>query len=461
MNLLKTSGSYERLFERLFKTFEIEMVRFNRITQGDPKRRVRNYTDKAHTAKACRSIDIVLAYEGYDLSFVLTPNLDHPTQPVNVLSLDVIFHPQENPLIVPIDLLLAEEDLRPTIFQDLLTEDLVLDAVEAHLSLVRLTRPAIQRVVEDPQALKRLETLIAQDVKDVLGLPDTPENHERWILEKRRFATSKAVKLFWLGDHKASQEAFETMKVKGGIHEKTIKAALDKKLSSKKFLTEKQIKNYTYVLDDKHGIKSTQTLKTYGLATILALFPIGVLVYFVMGFAFWWVTLYSFYKTAVNTWFGIIPLIIASAFAAIWAMPLAHQILYPEDHTLYRAYEMIHKHEKKTVGLKALGALVIVFMLTISAWNGNNILVFNEVQFALEPGFLWIPPIEFETYKIVDHVEYRETLTTQSGKTVPYHHYVMVMKDGSVVKLKDHIALKPCEEVLLPFLERRNINTIR
>jgi hypothetical protein len=220
-------------------------------------------------------------------------------------------------------------------------------------------------------------------------------------------------------------------------------------------------KSYVYSTSNKEDLYHTQKKKSYALAFALSLLPMTVLNYFVMGYFFWALTLYSYYKTGVNTWVGLITLMISTAFAAIWALPLAHAMMFPKDHGLYKGFELRHKHDRKTIQIKLSSVIVIVMMLSVSAWNGTNIMVFNQGVFTLAPGFMWNPPIKFESYKVLDHMEYRAIITTDSGKRVDYYHYVLIFKDGKEVLLKPYINVYTCEDILIPFMERKNVKTIR
>lgn len=455
----RTSGTYERAFDRLFKTFEVEMVRFNRMTQGTTKSRARHYTTATREVKDCTDITIVLNYETYDLRFTLIPNLNTTDLPVNHLTVDLLCGPQDHPLIVPLDLLLDQEDLRPTFYADLLTEDVMLEAIDALLDLFRSIHHRLETFAE-PKNQAALKTLIHQDMERILGQAVDESLIERWIDQKRAFALTQAVRDFYLGNHEASLKAFETYTLKGGLFEEKLKAALNAKKSKPDLIGPQMKHNYRYVRLDQKDRRHDQQKKTYVLAFVLTILPMAVIVFFVMGFTFWAITLYSFYKTGVNTWFGLIPLVISNGFAAFWAMPLAHSLLYPKDHALYRGHALRHKHDASVLRLKWSSAAMIVLMLTMSAWNGTNVMVFNQSDFSLAPGFMWIPPVEFQSYRVLDHMEFRYSIS-ENGKTVEYSHYVLIFKDGKEVLLKPYLSLAQCEDILVPFMERKNVKTIQ
>jgi len=435
------------------------MVRFNRMTQGTTKSRARHYTTATREVKDCTDITIILNYETYDLRFTLIPNLITTDLPVNLLTVDFICGPQDHPLIVPLDLLLDKEDLRPTFYADLLTEELMLEAIEGLLDLYRSIHHRLEDFA-DPKNQAELLSLIKQDMELVLGQPYEEALIDRWIDQKRAFALTQAVRDFYLGNHEASLKAFETLTLNGGLFEEKLKAALNSKKNVTNLIGSRMKHSYGYVRLDKQDLRHAQQKKTYVLAFFLTILPMAVIVFFVMGFTFWAITLYSLYKTGVNTWFGLIPLAISNVFAAFWAMPLAHAILYPKDHALYRGHAMRHKHDTSVLRLKLSSAAMIVLMLTMSAWNGTNVMVFNQGVFSLVPGFMWIPPVEFQSYRVLDHMEYRYSIT-ENGKTVEYGHYVLIFKDGKEVLLKPYLSVTQCEDILVPFMERKNVKTIQ
>lgn len=466
MIIKKTSGNYERNFERLFKAFEIEMVRFNRLTQATTKKRERIYISNLPHVKDCQKIQITLAYQDYDLRFTMIPNLKTSNEPSMTLSMDYVYSPNQDPLILPIDMILEPTNFTPALYQDLLNEDLLLEAIEAFLDLFRKVHGQFQTLSSDPSAREKLKTLIEKDTENLSSTALTPLTFETWLDHKRQFATTTAVKFFLMGHNKASLEAFDALTIHGGLYESRIKAALQERLDqaiqeSPSVLPALIHKNYDYTSANKEDLYHAQKKKSYALAYVISFLPMAVLNYFVMGYFFWALTLYSYYKTGVNTWFGLIPLLISTFFAAIWSMPIAHAMLFPKDHELYRAHQMRHKHDRKTIQIKLSSLIVIVMMLTVSAWNGTNLMVFNQGVFTLAPGFMWIPPINFESYRVLDHMEYRSTITTDSGKTEDYYHYVLIYKDGKEVLLKPYLDVYTCEDILVPFMERKNVKTIR
>ncbi len=463
MIIKKTSGNYERGFERLFKAFEIEMVRFNRLTQATTKKRERITLSNVPHAKDCQKIQITLAYQGYDLRFTLIPNLKTSNEPTMILALDYVFSPNQDPLILPVDMILDPDDFTAALYQDLLNEDLLLAAIEAFLDLYRKALGQFQAIAIDPHSRSRLSKLIQEDM---LGMLDHDLTNDTWIDQKRRFAVSNAVKFFLMGHNQTSMEAFKLQTIPGGHYENRIKAALQARLDqsftqSPTLLPELIHQSYVYSTSNKEDLYHVQKKKSYALAFAISLLPMAVLNYFVMGYFFWALTLYSYYKTGVKPWLGLIPLIISTLFAAIWTLPLAHAMMFPKDHVLYRGFEMRHKHDRKTFQIKLSSVIAIVMMLSVSAWSGTNIMVFNQSVFTLAPGFMWNPPINFESYKVLDHIEYRPTLTTASGKTIDYYHYVLIYKNGEEFLLKPYISVYTCEDILIPFMERKSVRTIR
>lgn len=463
MIIKKTSGNYERNFERLFKAFEIEMVRFNRLTQATTKKRERVYASNLPHVKECHRIQITLAYQDYDLRFTMIPNLKTSDDPAMILMMEYVYSPNQDALIVPVDMILDSADFTPALYQDLLNEDLLLEAIEAFLDLFRQGHGQFQIVASDPNSRTKLTRLIEEDKEHLSTTELTPLTLESWLDQRRHFATTTAVKFFLMGHNQASRDAFKTGTIPGGLYEKRIKAALQERLNqtSPSLLPALIHKNYDYTSSNQEDQYHAQKKRSYVLAYVLSFLPMAVLNYFVMGYFFWALTLYSYYKTGVNTWFGLIPLIISTFFAAIWVMPIAHAILFPKDHELYRAHQMRHKHDRKTIQIKLSALIVIVMMLTVSAWNGTNLMVFNQGVFSLAPGFMWIPPINFESYRVLDHMEYRSTITTDSGKVEDYYHYVLIYKDGKEVLLKPYLDIYTCEDILVPFMERKNVKTIR
>jgi hypothetical protein len=180
-----------------------------------------------------------------------------------------------------------------------------------------------------------------------------------------------------------------------------------------------------------------------------------------MGFTFWAFTFDSYYTTQVNTLFAIPPLLIGNFFAAIWVKSLAHQIAFPKDHQIYLGYAMRSKHDLAQRNLRWVSLGVMVMMLSVASWGGTNLLIFNQSNFSLAPGFMWFPPTKLISYYDVDHLEYRFELSNDSGTTTVYQHYVLIFKDGKEVLLKPYLSVMECEDVLIPFFERKNIRTIK
>lgn len=463
MIIKKTSGNYERSFERLFKAFEIEMVRFNRLTQASTKKRERVTSSNLPHVKDCQKIIITLAYQDYDLRFTLTPNLKTSNEPTMILTMDYVYSPEKEPLVFPVDMILEPDDFTPALYQDLLNEDLLLEAIESILDLFRRVHGQFQAIAIDPDSRNRLSKLIQEDMSNLL---DRELTNDHWIDQKLRFATTTAVKFFLMGKNQASLEAFKQQTIHGGLYEQRIKAALQTRLDqsftqSPSLLPDLIHKSYVYSTSNKEDLYHAQKKKSYVLSCAISVLPMAVLNYFVMGYFFWALTLYSYYKTGVQPWLGLIPLIVSTLFAAIWTLPLAHAMMFPKDHVFYKGFELRHKHDRKTIQIKLSSVIVIVMMLSVSAWNGTNLMVFNQGVFTLAPGFMWNPPINFESYRVLDHMEYRATITTDSGKVVDYYHYVLIYKDGKEVYLKPYISVYTCEDILIPFMERKNVKTIR
>jgi hypothetical protein len=103
----------------------------------------------------------------------------------------------------------------------------------------------------------------------------------------------------------------------------------------------------------------------------------------------------------------------------------------------------------------------MVMMLSVASWGGTNLLIFNQSNFSLAPGFMWFPPTKQISYYDVDHLEYRFELSSESDNPTVYQHYVLIFKDGKEVLLKPYLSVMECEDVLIPFFERKNIRTIK
>ena len=215
--------------------------------------------------------------------------------------------------------------------------------------------------------------------------------------------------------------------------------------------------NYQYANSSKNDKYHQQMKASYGLSYLFTIVFMAIAVYFAMGFSHWVITLESQYKTEVNLWIGVIPVLIATVFAAIWGLPLAHQMLYQDDHEFYKGYDYRYKHSSNVKQLKLVSAIGITFMLLIGAWNGTNLMVFYQFHFTLRPSFLWLPPTKDQRYVELDHVSYRETLTDAQGKTIDYDHFILVYKDGKILQLKPYLSASECESVLVPYLDRKNI----
>jgi hypothetical protein len=185
----------------------------------------------------------------------------------------------------------------------------------------------------------------------------------------------------------------------------------------------------------------------------------AIITYFVMGFTFWAFTFDSFYTTEVNTLLAIPPLLIGNFFAAIWVRPLAHQIAFPQDHQIYLGYTMRSKHDKSERNLKWVSLGVLVMMMSVASWGGTRLMIFNQGDFSLAPGFMWIPPMKQVTYYEVDHLEYRTEIMDESGKFIEYNHYVLIFRDETEVLLKPYLDIMKCEDILIPFFETKNIRT--
>ena len=90
----KTSAVYERFFERVFKVFEVEMVRLARMTQGSIIKRGRFYTTATREAQALTKIQYLIDYEGYGISLTMVPNLVIDKAPCCIVKMDFVLDPQ-------------------------------------------------------------------------------------------------------------------------------------------------------------------------------------------------------------------------------------------------------------------------------------------------------------------------------------------------------------------------------
>jgi len=463
-----TSEKYERYFERIFKTFEVEVVRFARMTQGVTKQRERVYLKPTHEAKDLSHINAFIDYGDYGLKFSFYPELNQTERAACVLTCDYVLTTQSGVAVYPLDLILDAKDFSTFVYKDMLSEDLMMEALEEFLGLVRKNQTRFFEIAKDGSSQDRLNQALLHDFNQLIGPLDLLDETAIDVLmvRKRQDATSLWRTYFTLG--LIQESLIEASKQAQG------RSAYDLRLIDElKSLKEKEIKsgpvyvpskieqNYLYVLPEPIGKRKRQTRFSIDVSYVLMLLPMAVLVYFTMGFTFWAVTFYGYFSTNVKLMMGVVPVFIAAIFVTPWGVSFAHQLVYPKDHALYKGYDYRYKHQKKSRVFKALMLSGLAFMLIISSWIGSDVLIFYNTRFSLTPGFLWTSPVETYTYYDLAQVEYRYSLIDESGKTVKYQHYILVYKDGKKVYLKDYITLMHCENVLIPFLIRRNIRIVR
>jgi hypothetical protein len=462
----KTSVGYERFFERVFKVFEIEMVRLARMTQGSIIKRGRFYTTPTREVQSLTKIEYLIDYETYGISLTMIPNLAIEKAPCCIVKMDFVLDPQGKALVVSLDEVLERDDLSPFVFQDILSEELMLEVVESEMAILRKNQSHFRELAQDPSTRAHLTKKILKDHSQCIEHRETlNEDAIQAVLDfKLAHAISPFMKHFVLGNTEEALESMRKMDQRFSDYDLRIIEKLSQNLKRGLHqclvpsLTEK---NYRFVnegtLDERHK----QERSSYALALVLSILPMAIITYFVMGFTYWAFTFDSYYTTQVNTLFAIPPLLIGNFFAAIWVKSLAHQIAFPKDHQIYLGYAMRSKHDLAQRNLRWVSLGVMVMMLSVASWGGTNLLIFNQSNFSLAPGFMWFPPTKQTSYYEVDHLEYRFELSNESGNTTVYQHYVLIFKDGKEVLLKPYLSVMECEDVLIPFFERKNIRTIK
>jgi hypothetical protein len=461
----KTSAVYERFFERVFKVFEVEMVRLARMTQGSIIKRGRFYTTATREAQALTKIQYLIDYEGYGISLTMVPNLVIDKAPCCIVKMDFVLDPQGKALTVSLDEVLERDDFSPFIFQDILSEELMLEVVECEMAILRKNQAHFRDLAQDPSTRALFIKKILKDHFQCIEHRETlNEEAIQAVLDfKLSHALTPFTKNFVLGNTEEALDSMKKMDQRFSDYDLRIIDKLSKNLKSGlrqclvPVLTEK---NYRYVSEGSRDIRRKQARLSYGLALLLSVLPMAILTYFVMGLTFWIFSFESFYTTEVNTLLAIPPLLIGNFFAAIWVRSLAHQMAFPLDHQIYLGYKMRSKHDKSERYIKWSSLVVMVMMLSVASWGGTNLLIFNQMNFSLAPGFMWFPPTKLITYYEVDHLEYRFELDDESGDKIIYQHYVLIFKDGKEVNLKPYISITECEDILIPFFERKNIKTI-
>ncbi len=463
-----TSEKYERYFERIFKIFEVEIVRFARMTQGTTKQRERIYLKPTHEAKDLSQIVAFIDYNDYGLKFTLFPDCRQMEYPACVLKCDFVLKTNLGSVVYPLDFVLDPQDFTPFIVQDILSEDLMMETLEGFLDLIRKNQNRFLDVAQDASSEERLNQALLYDYHQLVGpLEGLDENSiEAVMTRKRKNAASLWRKYFLLGFIQESlDEVTLSTNGKSAYEERIITELKSKQKNDLKtgpvLVASLMEKNMRYTLPKPYGKRKNQRRISTVVSYLFMLLPAAVLVYFVMGFTFWAVTFYGYFSTDVKLLTGIIPVLFVALFLTPWGVTFAHQITFPKDHAIYMGFDYRYKHQKYSKPFKAAMIVGLVFMLSISSWIGSNILIFYNTQFSLTPGFLWTTPVEMYRYYDLDRVEYRYSLTDKIGKSVKYQHYILVYKNGKIVQLKEYLTFLHCETVLIPFLVRRNIKIIR
>jgi hypothetical protein len=460
----KTSAVYERFFERVFKVFEVEMVRFARMTQGSIIKRGRFYTTPTREAQALTKIQYLIDYEGYGILLTMIPNLAIEKAPCCIVKMDLVLDPQGKALTVSLDEVLDRNDFSPFVFQDILSEDLMLEVVENEMAVLRKNQAHFRELAQDPSSRSLLMKKILKDHNQCIEHRETlNEEAIQAVLDfKLAHAISAFYKNFVLGKPEEALESMRKMDQRFSDYDLRVIEKLSKDLKANQshvLVSPLNEKNYRYVTEGSHDLRNKQARLSYALALVLSLLPMAIITYFVMGFTFWAFTFDSFYTTEVNTLLAIPPLLIGNFFAAIWVRPLAHQIAFPQDHQIYLGYTMRSKHDKSERNLKWVSLGVLVMMMSVASWGGTRLMIFNQGDFSLAPGFMWIPPMKQVTYYEVDHLEYRTEIMDESGKFIEYNHYVLIFRDETEVLLKPYLDIMKCEDILIPFFETKNIRT--
>ncbi|MEI7667655.1 MAG: hypothetical protein WCI62_01495 [Erysipelotrichaceae bacterium] len=464
----RKSAVYERFFERVFKVFEVELVRLARMTQGSIIKRGRLYTSPTRESAALTKIEYVIDYETYGIIFTLIPNLKVENTPCCIVKMDYVLDPTNQALSVSLDEVMEPFDFTPFVYQDILSEELMLEVIETSMLILRKNQAYFKEVALDKTIQALIMNHILDDYHQLIGPLETlDESACQAVLDiKLAHAIEPFYKHFVLGNYQMALESSNKANLKWSAFDSRLLEFINQKLNEGQtqgscLVPPLNEKNYRYVTAETFDLRKHQELISYGVAYVLTLLPMAILTYFVMGLSFWIFSFDSFYTTQVNTLISLFPLLIGSLFAVVWARSLAHQMIYPKDHVIYKGYAMKAKHNRVNRYLKLVSIIGILGMLSFASWGGTNIMIFNQGSFSLAPGFMWMPPTKTQTYYVVDHMEYHYTLTDESGKTITYKHYVLVFKDGKRVLLKPYLGVTECEDVLIPFMERRNIKTIR
>jgi len=460
----KTSLKYERYFERIFKAYELEVIRFARMTQGSVKTRERVYRSPQNEADGLIKIEAKIDYVDYGLNITFIPQLEKSFLPSCVIKIDFTLKVDGQTWTLPFDAIMDSDDFTPFYYMDCLSDNLVIEAIEALLSLFRQYQFRLREVALSPVKTKQLINKLIEDHVSLIGPIDqmTPNANQTVLHHKMALLMLPAYKQFLLRQHQESLNAYENSRFPLSTYEHNIINELKSRLSlgshgETNDLPRLISQNYQYANASKNDKYHQQMKASYGLSYLFTVVFMAIGGYFAMGFAHWVITLESQYKTSVNLWIGVIPVLIATVFAAIWGLPLAHQMLYLEEHEFYKGYDYRYKHSSNVKRLKLVSALGITLMLLIGAWNGTNILVFYQFHFTLKPSFLWLPPTQDQRYVELAQVSYRETLTDSQGKTIAYDHFILVYKDGKILQLKPYLSAEECERVLVPYLDRKNI----
>jgi len=432
--MVKTSAVYERFFERIFKVFEVEMVRFARMTQGTIIKRGRLYTTPTREVQSLTKIEYIIDYESYGIAFTLIPQLHKEKEPCCIVKMDYVIDPSNKAIKVSLDTVLESNDVTPFIFQDILSEELMLEVIETDMATLRKNSTHFKEMAQNEASSGIITKKVLDEVHQLMGQCETlDETVTQSLLEKKlKYAISAEYKNFILGN------------------------------SQNPCLLPPLIeKNYRYVSEESYKLRKKEALLSYAFAYLLTFLPMAILTYFVMGFTFWAVAFDSYYTTPVNTLLSIPSLVIGNFFVATNARSLARSLLYPKDQAIAHGVEMKTKHDKANQHLRIISILTLIVVLSVASWGGSYVLIFNQRQFSLVPNFMWIPPLSARSYEEVDHLEYRFNNTDTDKNSSIYNHYVMVFKDGQEVLLKPYLSITECEDILVSFLERKGIRTIK
>ncbi|KAF0227126.1 MAG: hypothetical protein FD133_85 [Erysipelotrichaceae bacterium] len=460
----KTSLKYERYFERIFKAYELEVIRFARMTQGSVKSRERVYRSPQNEADGLIKIEAKIDYSEYGLDINFIPQLEKSDSPACIIKMDFTLKVDGQTWVFPFDAMMDSDDFTPFLYMDCLSDNLVIEAIESLLSLFRHYQSRLKEIASNPNRTKQFLSKLTEDHKSLVGSIDqiTPSVNKAVLDYKMTLMMLPAYKQFLLRQNQESLDAYQQTKLPLSDYEQNIINELKSRLSLGSHgqfdvLPRLINQNYHYKDSTKKDKYHQQMKASYGLSYLFMVVMMAIAVYFAMGFSHWIITLESQYKTGVNLWIGVIPVLIATLFGAIWGLPLSHQMIYPDDHELYKGYDYRYKHSSNTKRLKLVSFIAILLMLLVGSWNGTNILVFYHGHFTLQPSFLWLPPTQDQFYNQLAQVSYRETLTDSQGEAIDYDHFILVYKDGRNVQLKPYLSATECESILVPYLDRKNI----